>query len=240
MKKIFEDVASYVLKGKGIGLRYLFVLACLIGVYAGFQVHKYFSIALPYMQNVVYDVAPIRMENGKIVVPEGTKKEILVAEDEANRLMFVLDTTTDRLDSFPQGFGWYLTQSKLYAVMPGKTQSFDLKGNFDLERKDYLPIMEKYVKIGGAVFGFFAFGFVWLYSLLMVLFYTLVFALVGRIARHRLDFMPAMRLNTVLFIGVTAIELGLSYSGVAVDRLAFFLMMVIAQFLAIKQILPQE
>ena len=138
MKKII----SYIAQGQGIGLKYLALLALILGILGGIGTKVIATDGIPLAQQVADQLLPIKVENGQIVEPQETYKVVHLrfGEDENTYpIPIVLDTTSDMLDINLLDQGAYITRSYLYMINEHEARTYKLDGDFELIQKDYTP-----------------------------------------------------------------------------------------------------
>lgn len=230
MNKIFD----YVKNNKGIGALIILTLAFLYSIYYAIITTDLVGYSIPYIQNGIEEIAPLKIVDGQVVVPANTYKKVKLVKEVKDSPYVVIDTTTDVMDVRGKPVGIYLTRSNLYTITPSQTRVRSLAGSFELERKDYTEVMEASVKwiALGILIGFTVVLFI-TYMLLM-LFYSLVIKIAEAINQKTLTFDESMRLNTVLFTGLSVICFILGQIGFNVGNLVFFVVMIVLQILAVK------
>lgn len=230
MNKIFD----YVKNNRGIGALILLTLALVYSIYYTIVTSNLIDYSIPYVQNGINEIAPLKIENGKVVVPADTYKKVKLVKEAPNSPYVVIDTTTDVMDVRGKPVGIYLTRSNLYTITPSQTRVRELVGSFELEQKDYTEVMEASVKwiALGILVGFTISLFV-MYMLLM-LFYSLVIKIAEAVTGKKLSFDESMRLNTVLFTGVSLVCFILGLIGINIGNLVFFVAMIVLQIFAVN------
>lgn len=235
-----EKLKNYILNGKGIGAIVLLCTALIFSSYYTWVITKGAQFSVPYVQQIIWDAAPISIVDGTVVVPENTIKEINLFGEGDEAFPFVIDTTTDTLDASKLPMGLYLTRSYFYSVQDDGAKSRRLSGAFELPKDDYTDYLYKSIKWVGLASFIIGFIFFFVKYLLLVLFYSFVAFLAEVLNKTTLDFDVKMRLNSVLLSGVLFLSLVAGFLGIYVNVFMFAGIMVVLQILLIKTWMPRE
>lgn len=234
MNKIFD----YIFKGRGIGAFLLLAAAFAISVYTAVNVRGILTESIPYMQATADKILPIKVENGKTVVPDNTVKDIVLFDLGKNSLHFIIDTTKDTLDTNNLRQGIYLSRSYFYVVKNNEIRSTKLDGSFDLPKGDYTPFFKSVIKwsvIAIAVGGTFAMFFLFF---ILTLIYALCAGFSAAVTKKMLNFDTKMRLSAVAFTVIYALSTILEFAGYNLGKLIFFAAVIAVQILILKK-MPQ-
>ncbi|MBP5615540.1 MAG: DUF1189 family protein [Alphaproteobacteria bacterium] len=230
-----QKIAWYIKNGRGSGALVVLIFSAFVAFYSAFNVKTILPKAVPYVQQAVDEFCPIRVQNGKVVVPEETiKTHAYQLGDE--KIWLILDTTKDFLEQEDVRNGITITRSYIYTINKDDIRRQSLKGNFVLEKQDYTPVLNKlidWLALSVAIIGpFLNFAI----FILLVLFYAFCTGFACTLNKTELLFKTKMRLNTVLFISVYLLSSVLSFAGVKISMLAFFLLMIALQIICVKKI----
>ena len=157
MKKII----SYIAQGQGIGLKYLALLALILGILGGIGTKVIATDGIPLAQQVADQLLPIKVENGQIVEPQETYKVVHLrfgGDENAYPIPIVLDTTSDMLDINLLDQGAYITRSYLYMINEHEARTYKLDGDFELIQKDYTPEFTSFINWTAFLVGVFVFA----------------------------------------------------------------------------------
>lgn len=234
-----DKINNYILKNNGIGALVLLTLSAVYGLYYSITSSDMIETSIPYIQEIIEEVTPIKVVNGVVVTPADTYKDIKLIKGLKGAPSIIIDTTRDSLDTTNLPEGIYLTRKNFYTVSANEVRSKALAGNFELPREDYTKVMYASVKwialgimVGFTIVLFFTY-------LLLMLFYTLVLKIAERINKKTLSFDESMRLNAVLFAGLSIAFFFIELIGIYLGNLIFFIVMVGLQIYAVKQ-LPEK
>lgn len=230
-----NKIANYIVSGKGIGALVLLAFAFIAALYFSIWSKVILSDSIPHMQQIADEVLPITVENGKVVIPENTIKEIdLLGSENDVPFPFVIDTTRDTIETQNLTPGLYLSRSYFYSVSGNKTETYKLKNNFSLPRKDYTPLFQSSIKWLVVFMAIAGTGGFFLLFFILTLFYAFCANLAALIDKKKLSFEVRMRLSTVIFITVYLFSTILGRAGLNLNMAAFFLIVVILQVIAVK------
>ena len=199
MKKII----SYIAQGQGIGLKYLALLALILGILGGIGTKVIATDGIPLAQQVADQLLPIKVENGQIVEPQETYKVVHLrfGEDENTYpIPIVLDTTSDMLDINLLDQGAYITRSYLYMINEHEARTYKLDGDFELIQKDYTPEFTSFINWTAFLVGVFVFAGLFVFYFLTALVFSFIAGLIAASKKICLDFNTKMRLSSVALI----------------------------------------
>ena len=199
MKKII----SYIAQGQGIGLKYLALLALILGILGGVGTKVIATDGIPLAQQVADQLLPIKVVNGQIVEPQETYKVVhlrLGGDENAYPIPIVLDTTSDMLDINLLDQGAYITRSYLYMINEHEARTYKLDGDFELVQKDYTPEFTSFINWTALLVGTFVFAGLFVFYFLMALVFSFVAGIIAASKKISLDFNAKMRLSTVALI----------------------------------------
>ena len=231
MHKIFR----YIKNGQGIGALWILLFSALVAFSAAYSAQTLLPIAVPHIQLFADTFFPLRVQNSKVIVPQNT---IISKTYHVNGepLTITLNTTKDLLDETDKQTGLYLTRSYLYSITDNQIQRQELTADFNLEKRDYVPLLNnliKYIVRGIVLIGPF---FNFIFFMVAVVFYAFLTGFACALNKVTLPFKGKMRLNTVLFIGVYIISTLLGYVGFYLSTLSFFLIMLALQIIVVKTV----
>ena len=210
---------NYIVHGKDSGAFLLFVLAFFAAIYMSFDFRAPMLDMVPYAQEQADKMLPITVEDGKVIDPVQTVREVdLFTHDDENTkddgLVFVLDTTLDELtntDQLPEGF--YLTRSYFYHVDKNNLDRTRLEGSFTLEKKDYTESLKNYVDFAVLLTAALALVVMFIYFLFWAWFYTFLAWIIATLLQFKTTFYFKMRLTCVVFCLVSVLEFILARLG---------------------------
>lgn len=231
MQKIF----NYIRNAKGVGALWIFLLATVVAFSSAYWAKKFLPIAIPHVQEFTDTFFPIKVENGKVLVPYDTiiSKTYHVGNFP---LIMTLDTTKDFLPADEKRIGLYLTRSYLYSIDGDTIQRHTLNADFELKRQDYIPFLTNLTKnivrcifIIGPFFNFICF-------MIAIVFYAFLTGFACALNKMGLTFKEKMRLNTVLFITIYILSTLCGFVGFYLSPLSFFLLMLALQIIIVKTV----
>ena len=239
MKKII----NYIANGQGIGLKYLALLALVLGIICGVATKMITTDAIPYAQQVADQLLPIKVIGGQIVEPEDTYKVVHIRysdDDNFYPVPIVLDTTSDVLDINLLEQGVYITKSFLYLINENEARTYKLDGDFELEQKDYTDAFTSFINWTAFSVAIFVFAGLFVFYFLMTLLYSAVAAIIAALTKVNLDFNKKMRLSMVAFVTtlilsgilkfITGLNVGMWASVIVVVALQFYLIHLLKGF----------
>lgn len=230
-----QKILNYVRNAKGIGALWIFLLAILVAFSSAQRAKLFLPRAVPHIQAFADTFFPIKIQNGKMVIPENTiiSKTYHVGDDP---LIITLDTTKDILTDNNPKTGLYFTRSYLYSVTEDKIQRQAYNADINLAKRDYVPLLNNLIKIIVRIILFVGPFFNFLCFLLAVVFYAFLTGFSCALNKVRMAFKQKMRLNTVLFIGVYILSTLFYCVGIYVSPLSFFLMVLALQLISVKTV----
>ena len=230
-----QKILNYIKNGKGIGTLWILCLALIVAFYSAYTASQLLPPTIPHIQNFADTFLPLKIENGKVIVPENTVIEKTYhLNDEP--IVIKLDTTQDMLDGNQPKTGLYLTRSYLYSVSDARVQRQALPTQLNLEKQNYAPLLQTLfrhivwlIAVIGPVFNFICF-------MLAVLFYAWLSSLACALNKTALPFKLKMRLNTCLFIAVYIFSTLCDSLSLHISLLSFFLIMLALQIVCVKKV----
>lgn len=235
MNKVYD----YILKGKGIGMSILLGLSIFFSVNFNVLFNHFANMATPHLQDILYRTAPLKIENGTVVVPENTIKKVVLFDYGTKQYSLLIDTTVDFLSANDLPDGLYLTRKKLYFSYNGEIRTQNLGNDIEIENVDYTQFLQQgFKKLAMYVFFLMVFGLFATYMILNV-FYALLTKIAELVNKRTLSFVSKLRLNAVLFSVVSLSFFILGNFNIILGKIAFVLIMLILQIIIVKKI-PQE
>lgn len=228
---------NYITNGQGLGIRFLLLLSVAVAIVVSVYTKIIGSAGVPYAQQVAEQVLPIKVEDGTVVQPENTIKNINVFNDldldTNDNFSVVVNTTVDSLNINDLDYGVYLTRKALYIVSPNETKVQKLEGNFYVPMDDYTSLFNKFVNWMLIIVFPFALTFSFIIYFLLTIFYSTCAIAICALMNKKFDFDFRMRMSTVAFITTYIVFIPLSWIGVS-SRLLFFFAVLGLQALIIK------
>ncbi len=235
-----NKLSNYISKGRGIGAFLLLALAFVISMYFSITAKMVLTDSIPYIQTIADRMLPLKIENGQVTDPANTIREFDIPIDEEGKdhYLMVIDTTSDALDTSKLTSGIYLSRSYLYAVnaQTKEVRSLKLNGNFELPQKDYTLQMQSGIKWAVLLIAAVLTLGLFIGFLLLNLLFAFCAGLAAAITRKNVSFDTRMRLSSVLFCGVYLLSVLLSWAGIDLNRIAFFLIMLVLQIISLKKL----
>lgn len=232
-----NKIIGYIKSGRGIGAFLIFAFAFIISAYYGIVSRQVLLDSIPAIQAVADEILPLSIQNGMIVAPQNTIKEINLAGNDKQSFLFVLDTTQDSLNTDNLKDGIYLSRSHAYTVRGNEVKSVKFSKSFDLPQKDYTQIMQTSVRWFTLIFIAAGTLILFILNFIIVIFYTFCNRLACIIAQKNLSFEAGMRFNSLLYIALCAFLYLLQLTGFYIGMLAFFLTMIALQIILTKKYL---
>ena len=245
---VMNKIYAYILRGSGVGAFLLFAMAFLASLYYMYPVRSVLVDSIPYMQDVADQLLPVKIENGRIVEPVDTYREVkLFADDDLNddasndmspfSYRLVLDTRADELDAYHFSDGIYVSRQYIYMVANKNVERQSLEGTYEIEKKDYSDVFEDIVQ--WASWGYF---FILLLSVFMGYFVlTIILSFLSALALHiygrSLSFDVKMRMTSVIFVAVQILYILLTSCGISMTWWLWSCLLVIfGQILLVKKL----
>lgn len=238
---MMSKILDYIVKGQGLGVKFLLIFSVILALFFGFYIKSQGTDLIPYAQQIADQMLPIKIENGIVVEPADTIRTASLSFDDSStkfEVPFVIDTTTDDIDTSRMSEGIYLTRSNIYSVQRNQSRIIKLEGNFDLPRGDYTPQFRSILNWTALTLGFFAVAFCFVFYFLLSIFYAFCASAVAGLAQKKLDFDQRMRLAVLCLIAAYVLFIFLDLLGVGNSRLLFFLVVILFEAVLIKKLQP--
>lgn len=187
---------SYVLNGKGIGLKVVFLSMLIVGIMIAFGLYGLFDIAFqnPSIQSSINKLPIIKIENGKIIEPI-YDREVLTIPSTNRDITVVLDTIKDDVPSIDRNETIYITATKIYFRQENKIDMLEFSENFSkiITHEVFRSYVQKGIVLASGILSLFLFAF----SLIgfILLFFTL--CLLGPVFNKNLTASAWGRLSTI-------------------------------------------
>lgn len=230
-----DKIKNYIRYGRGTGAFLIFVLAFVTALYYSISAKITLTASIPYIQEMLDDILPIEIKDGRVITPQNTIKEInLLGQDTSKNFPFIIDTTRDKLPTEKLTEGIYLSRSYLYTVSSTQVKSVKLTDSFQLPRQDYTDSMKTSVvwfTLIAAAAGTIIFFLIYF---MLVVIYAFCSGFSATITGKTLGFDTKLRLNSVLFILVCLISFILKIASINLTLPVFFLIMIALQIITLK------
>lgn len=225
-----EKILGYILKGKGIGLKFMFSVALLVSVMFALYIRFFGADLVPYANDIINQMLPIKIENGVIVNPQNTVKVAQLREGNVSiPLPIMLNTNIDELNpnNTPQGI--YITRTKIYAIDAQEVRIYPFSGDFEALPQDYSDGLKS--GLTWVAFALFVLGsiIISVVYFLAVLVYSVLAWILGLFFSKKYDFDVRMRLSTVAFLSVYILFFVISMAGGSTTNLISFVATLILQ-----------
>jgi len=229
MKKII----GYIADGRGLGVKYLALLALIFGLVLGIIVKVYGQNGIPYAQQVADQMLPIKVVDGQIVEPQDTYKvvHLRLSEDSAPYpVPLVLDTVSDKLNIETLDPGAYVTRRHIYVVKDNEVRTYNLEGSFELPQDDYTGFFASILNWTALAAALIAFGGLFVLYFILTLIYSVCAMPLASLASKKMDFDRRMRLSAVVLITAYVFSWGLRLAvGLNIGTFVFFIMVIALQ-----------
>lgn len=225
-----NKLINYLKNAAGFGIKYLLLFSCL----AALILTVFFNISQKNLPNRLQQTAdqllPLKIENGRIVNPDNTFKNITfdlfdnAAQNE--KMIITLNTTVDSLDPTKLKPGVYISRTAIYTVAPRQTRTTFFSSSFDIPAGDYRSLFQKaltYVDI--IIFITMAVVF-FVISLLFSLFYAFCTGIIALIFKKKLAFDLRMRLSVFSLIVLNIISFLIAFIGLDLSGWKMFIAML--------------
>lgn len=212
-----EKIFNYILKGKGIGLKYIFYIATIISLIFAIYIRIAGADLVPYANDIINQMLPLKVENGVVVNPQNTIKVAQLREGDVSiPLPLVLNTNIEDINPAEVPEGIYITKTKIYAINDQEIRIYPFSEDFEALPQDY----SEGIKSGltwVAVFSFVA-GAILISVLyfIAVLLYSVAALLLGVMFGKKYEFDARMRLSAVCFLTVYVALFCLNLTGAAI------------------------
>ena len=229
MDKIFR----YIKNGEGIGAKYLLVYALIVAITYGAAFKVLGNMATPSLQNITDQLFPIKIENGVIVEPANTIKDIKL-DIEGYDIPFILDTRIDTVDTNGLKSGIYISRKSVYAVDKDQVRVHNFKSDMYLPKDDYTGIFKSYATGIALVFAVMVFVSFYVMYLALCCFYAFFANIIAKHVRVNMDYAASMRLSTVTYIFTSIVFAILNVLRLSTNSLVFFVAMIALQIIVLK------
>lgn len=229
MEKIFK----YIKNGEGIGAKYLLVYALIVAITYGAAFKVLGNMAAPSLQNIADQLFPIKIENGVIVEPANTIKDIKM-DIEGYDIPFILDTRIDAVDTNGLKSGIYISKKSVYAVDKDQVRVHNFKSDMYLPKDDYTGIFKSYATGIALVFAIMVFVSFYVMYLALCCFYAFLANILSKHIRINMDYAASMRLSTVTYIFTSIVFAILKVMQLNANSLIFFVAMITLQIIVMK------
>ncbi len=230
-----QKILNYIKNSKGIGALWLFGLGAVVAFFSAYEANNFLPKTIPYIQSAADAFLPLKVTDGKVVIPQDTVKTETYESDNS-KIHLTLDTTKDLLDEEDMKQGFVLTRSYFYTINGKEIRRQPLTRDFELENKDYTPLLESWINkiVWGIVFIGPFFNFI--YFLVITVFYAFLSGFACVLAKTDLSFRTKMRLNSLLFVAVYICATLADLAGLKISLLGFFLLMIALQIVLVQKL----
>ena len=125
-----DKIVNYIKRGRGFGFIFLLAAAVLKTIPIMMDLKVAYTDLQPKMMLIANDFLPIKVENGKIVEPSNTYKNVklqLGSNDKSDVLPVVLDTREETSVVPNEKEGLFIMTDMIYFVMGNRIQKYKLK-----------------------------------------------------------------------------------------------------------------
>ncbi len=125
-----DKIVNYIKRGRGFGFIFLLAAAVLKTIPIMMDLKVAYTDLQPKMMLIANDFLPIKVENGKIVEPSNTYKNVklqLGSNDKNDVLPVVLDTREETSVVPNEKEGLFIMTDMIYFVMGNRIQKYKLK-----------------------------------------------------------------------------------------------------------------
>lgn len=241
MQKIF----NYILKGQGLGIKYLLVFSLVISIALAIFIKIEGTTLVPYAQSIADQMLPIKIENGVIVEPIDTLKvaQLKIDDSAAVSIPLILDTrikiiNSEDLNQLKDGL--YITQTTVYSINKGQIKIQPLAGTFDIPQGDYTDFFKKALTYTSIFIGISAIFFLFIFYFIASMFYALCAQLIGAICGKKYNFDQRMRIAVLSFISCYTVVYLLELLTRPWGSLAFFAIVIATEILVIIKLPKPE
>ena len=225
-----NKILNYIQNGRGLGLKVLLILTLIISVYVSVTVKTGGTDLIPYAQQIADQMLPVKVENGVIVNPVNTVRTATLG-DSGFRLPFILDTTTDTLDTSKLSQGVYISRTTLYTVNNNEVRIKKLQGSFDLPQQDYTDFFNSVLNWVAVISFIIVMVFGFLSYFITCLIYSWCAVLIAKLTKNSYSFDQRMRLSVVCFVATEIIFIPLSFLTINSKMLFFIIVIALQGFL---------
>lgn len=226
MQKIF----NYIIKGQGLGIKYILLASVIISFIFSIFIRINGADLVPYANDVINQMLPLKIENGVVVEPKNTIRVAhLNSGDVSIPLPIVLDTTIDTLDTTKVEKGFYLTRTAFYVVNDDEIRMHTLDEDVDLVQDDYRDDIKSILTWTAVSLFFIGFAFIFVSYFIAAIFYALCALLLELIFRKKYNFDVRMRLSVICFLTIYILYFLLSLAGLESGKLVFFISTLLLQ-----------
>lgn len=239
MKKIVD----YVLNGKGIGFKWLLCFSVIVSIFFGFLIKNMGNRMVPSIQEAAEQILPVKIEEGRIVTPDGLDKQlkIRVSEDLPEfQIPFSIRTDVDTLEEKDLQPGIYLTRTALYNVVDGKIEVREIKGSLEIPQGDYSDFLKTtmtYIALASATLSVFVY---FVSFAVLALFCSVTAHILLKIFKKQADFSFRMRLSTCAIILMFFLKYLAQFSGTIVNFSFVLILIILFQALFIYRGVEKE
>ena len=227
-------IINYLKNGRGIGTLFLALLAVIITVQVFYASKKVILAMIPEVQNTLDQLLPIEIENGVVIEPANTVKNVKL------KVPFVpgyagfpviLDTRVDSLDFdelLKSKSSVQISRKNVYIVSKGEVKVRSLgDASYRFEKQDYQEKMKDVSEHYLNIFAVACFVILLAYYLLIALFYAAVTFLFTGKWEEKPTFSSRMRVGSTAVFAISVLNLLLGYAGLGISGI-FFLAAVTA------------
>ncbi len=230
---IMDKIFRYIKNGEGIGAKYLLVYALIVAITYGAAFKVLGNMATPSLQNITDQLFPIKIENGVIVEPANTIKDIKM-NIEGYDIPFILDTRIDAVDTNGLKNGIYISKKAAYIVDTNQVKVHNFKDDLYLPKDDYTGIFKSYATGIALVFAVMVFVSFYVMYLALCCFYAFFANIIAKHIRINMDYTASMRLSTVTYIFTSIVFAILKVLQLNANSFIFFIAMIALQIIILK------
>lgn len=233
MQKMF----NYIIKGQGLGIKYIFLASFIISLIFSILVRVKGTELVPYANDIINQMLPLKIENGVVVEPQNTIRVAqLRSGNVAIPLPIIMDTTIDTLNTTNAEKGFYLTRTAFYVVNDNEIRMHTLDEDVDLIQDDYTDDIKSALTWTAISLFFIGILFIFITYFIATIFYALCAQILGLFFGKKYTFDVRMRLSVICFLIVYILYFILSVCGIDSSKLIFFITTLILQSITIYKL----
>lgn len=225
-----QKILNYIIKGQGIGIKFILLASFIISLIFSLFIRINGAELVPYANDVINQMLPLKIENGVVVSPQNTIRVAhLQSGNVAIPLPIIMDTTIDEIDPTQVEKGVYLTRTKFYIINENEVKMYPLEEDVELIQDDYTGDIKSVLNWMAISIFLIGILFIFITYFIAAIFFALCAQIIELALHKKYNFDLRMRLSVICFLSVYIFYFLLSLCGIESGKLILFITTIIVQ-----------